>query len=89
MALPELLMRPRPRVLVVDVGGTHVKVLATGHRTPREIRSGPTMTAREMIAAVAIPPRPSPRSIPPERGRCTDRTGRAARSGAALTMTAA
>ncbi len=24
MALPELLMRPRPRVLVVDVGGTHV-----------------------------------------------------------------
>jgi hypothetical protein len=52
MALPELLMRPRPRVLVADVGGTHVKVLATGHRTPREIRSGPTMTAREMIAAV-------------------------------------
>ncbi len=51
MALSELLMRLRPRVLVADVGGTHVKVLATGHRR-REIRSGPTMTAREMIAAV-------------------------------------
>ena len=52
MALPELLMRPRPRVLVVDVGGTHVKVLATGHRMPRKIPSGPTMTARDMVAAV-------------------------------------
>ena len=37
MALPELLMRPRPRVLVVDVGGTHVKVLATGQLTPRDL----------------------------------------------------
>src|ERR1041384_2995135 len=45
-------MRRRPNVLVLDVGGTHVKVLATGHRAPREIRSGPTMTAREMVAAV-------------------------------------
>jgi predicted NBD/HSP70 family sugar kinase len=52
MALPELLMRPRPKVLVVDVGGTHVKVLATGHRTPREIPSGLTMTARVMVASV-------------------------------------
>jgi predicted NBD/HSP70 family sugar kinase len=45
-------MQARPRVLVVDVGGRHVKVLATGHRTPREVASGPTMTAREMITAV-------------------------------------
>lgn len=52
MAVPDVLMRPRRKVLVVDVGGTHVKVLATGHRVPREIRSGPTMTAREMVAAV-------------------------------------
>jgi len=59
MALPDVLMsRParagsrRPKVLVVDVGGTHVKVLATGHRTLREIPSGPTMTARVMVAAV-------------------------------------
>ena len=36
-------------VLVVDVGGTHVKVLATGHRKPREFPSGPTLTARKMV----------------------------------------
>jgi polyphosphate glucokinase len=40
------------RVLVVDVGGTHVKILATGARTPRKFVSGPTLTAREMIAGV-------------------------------------
>ncbi len=45
-------MRRHRRVLVVDVGGTHVKALATGHRTPRKIPSGPTMTAREMVRAV-------------------------------------
>jgi polyphosphate glucokinase len=42
----------RPKVLVVDVGGTHLKVLASGHRVPREIPSGPAMTARQMVAAV-------------------------------------
>jgi polyphosphate glucokinase len=52
MAVSDVLMRRRPNVLVVDVGGTHVKVLATGHRAPREIPSGPTMSAREMVAAV-------------------------------------
>jgi polyphosphate glucokinase len=40
------------RVLVVDVGGTHVKLLATGHRTPRKIVSGPTLTAERMVASV-------------------------------------
>src|SRR5258706_7992238 len=40
------------KVLVVDVGGTHVKVLASGHRTPRKIASGPTLTARGMTRAV-------------------------------------
>jgi len=44
--------RRRPSVLVVDVGGTHVKVLASGQRTPREIPSGPTLTPREMVEAV-------------------------------------
>ena len=39
-------------MLAVDVGGTHVKVLATGQRTPRKIPSGPAMTAREMVRAV-------------------------------------
>jgi polyphosphate glucokinase len=39
-------------VLVVDVGGTHVKVLATGHKRHREFVSGPTMTAKSMVAGV-------------------------------------
>jgi len=40
------------RVLVIDVGGTHVKVLATGRTAHREVESGPTMTAAQMVAAV-------------------------------------
>src|SRR6202158_2522847 len=36
------------RVLVVDVGGTHLKILASGQQTPRKIASGPKMTARLM-----------------------------------------
>ena len=40
------------KVLVIDVGGTHVKVLATGKREPRRVASGPTMTASRMVAAV-------------------------------------
>jgi len=39
-------------VLVVDVGGTHVKVLATGQETRREFDSGPTLTPGEMVAGV-------------------------------------
>jgi predicted NBD/HSP70 family sugar kinase len=41
-----------PKVLVVDVGGTHVKVLATGKRAPRKIPSGPAMTPRQMVQKV-------------------------------------
>jgi len=40
------------KVLVVDVGGTHVKVLATGQRVHRQVDSGPAMTARGMVAVV-------------------------------------
>ena len=40
------------KVLVIDVGGTHVKILATGQKETRKIDSGPTMTARLMVAAV-------------------------------------
>lgn len=40
------------RVLVIDVGGTHVKVLATGRKAHREVESGPTMTAEQMVSAV-------------------------------------
>ncbi len=43
----------KPRnILVIDVGGTHVKLLATGRRKPLEIVSGPKMTAKEMVRQV-------------------------------------
>jgi predicted NBD/HSP70 family sugar kinase len=45
------------KILVVDVGGTNVKVLATGRRKPVKIPSGRTMTpsrmVREVLAATA------------------------------------
>jgi polyphosphate glucokinase len=40
------------KTLVIDVGGTHVKLLATGQRTPTKIDSGPTLTPRAMADAV-------------------------------------
>jgi polyphosphate glucokinase len=39
-------------VLVVDVGGTHVKILATGQKRSREFSSGPNLTAKQMVAGV-------------------------------------
>ena len=39
-------------VLVVDVGGTHVKILATGQHEPLRFPSGPTLTAKQMVAGV-------------------------------------
>jgi polyphosphate glucokinase len=39
-------------VLVIDVGGTHVKVLATGRKEPVKIPSGPDMTAARMVKEV-------------------------------------
>ena len=41
-------------VLVVDVGGTHVKLLATGQSEPRKFVSGPTLTAEQMVAGVIV-----------------------------------
>jgi len=40
------------KVLAIDVGGTHVKALASGHKEPRKIPSGPTMTARRMVTGI-------------------------------------
>jgi polyphosphate glucokinase len=40
------------KILVIDVGGTHVKVLASGQKTPIKIPSGPKMTARQMVKVV-------------------------------------
>ena len=44
------------RVLVVDIGGTHVKMLATGQREPRELSSGPTLTAEQMVDGASLIP---------------------------------
>jgi predicted NBD/HSP70 family sugar kinase len=40
------------KVLAVDVGGTHVKALATGHRRERKTPSGLKMTASKMVDEV-------------------------------------
>ena len=40
------------KVLVIDVGGTHVKVLSTGRRVPLKFDSGPDLTAAAMAAMV-------------------------------------
>jgi polyphosphate glucokinase len=40
------------KVLVIDVGGTHVKVLATGQKIHREVISGKHMTPKRMVADV-------------------------------------
>src|SRR5208283_3194910 len=40
------------KILVLDVGGTHVKALATGHTQRVEFSSGPKMTPAKMVAAV-------------------------------------
>jgi len=39
-------------VLVVDVGGNSVKILATGQDKPRKFSSGPTLTAEQMVSGV-------------------------------------
>jgi len=44
--------RRRPRILVVDVGGSHVKLLATDQTTSIKIPTGPDCTAEQMVAAV-------------------------------------
>lgn len=40
------------KVLVIDVGGTTVKVLATGQKEPRRFPSGPKMTPQQMVSGV-------------------------------------
>ncbi len=39
-------------VLVIDVGGTNIKLLASGQKIPRKIPSGPAMTAKNMVRLV-------------------------------------
>ena len=40
------------KILVVDIGGTNVKVLATGQNTPRKSPSGPALTPKQMVSGV-------------------------------------
>jgi len=40
------------KVLAIDVGGTHVKILASGEKTPQKFVSGPKMTAKQMVSQV-------------------------------------
>jgi polyphosphate glucokinase len=40
------------KVLVIDVGGTHVKILATGEEAHREFPSGPQLTPKQMVTRV-------------------------------------
>ena len=42
----------RRSILLIDVGGSHVKVLMTDRKSPIKIRSGPTMSAKDMVRAV-------------------------------------
>jgi polyphosphate glucokinase len=40
------------KILVIDVGGTNIKVQVTGQKQPRKIASGPGMTAKDMVRDV-------------------------------------
>ncbi len=40
------------KVLVIDVGGTHVKCLVSGEKEPRKFDSGKSLTPRKMVAGV-------------------------------------
>jgi len=46
------MQKPQKNILAVDVGGTHIKVLATGRKEPVKIPSGPEMTPRKMVKEV-------------------------------------
>lgn len=46
-------MQKQPKsILAIDVGGTNVKVLATGQKEPIKIPSDPKMTAKKMVQEV-------------------------------------
>src|SRR5690349_597252 len=40
------------QILAVDIGGQHVKVLASGQTERRRMVSGPALTAEQMVAGV-------------------------------------
>src|SRR6476661_889440 len=50
--MPETPVRSIMNVLVIDIGGTNVKILATGQQERVRFPSGPGMTAKAMVAGV-------------------------------------
>lgn len=42
----------RPKILVIDVGGSHVKCLLNGEATRRRFASGPGLTPQQMVEGV-------------------------------------
>ena len=40
------------KILVIDIGGSHVKALATGRRVPVKLPSGPDMTPARMVRQI-------------------------------------
>jgi polyphosphate glucokinase len=40
------------RILAVDIGGSKLKILASGETEPRKLKSGPDLTPDKMVAAV-------------------------------------
>lgn len=45
-------MKKSPRILVIDIGGNNVKLLASGQKEARRFPSGPTLTPRKMVQEV-------------------------------------
>lgn len=43
---------PPSKILVIDIGGTKVKLLASGHTEPRKIASGRKLTPQKMVEAI-------------------------------------
>jgi predicted NBD/HSP70 family sugar kinase len=46
------MIKKHSSILVIDVGGTNVKILASGQKTPIKIPSGETMSATKMVTEV-------------------------------------
>ena len=42
----------QPKILVIDVGGSHVKCLLSGETTRRKFKSGPWLTPQQMVDGV-------------------------------------
>jgi hypothetical protein len=47
-------------VLAIDIGGTHVKILASGQDKRQECESGPKLTPRNRKALFAVRKNPHP-----------------------------